>query len=286
MNSFGRFFNLSVRVGRLFGIPISLHITILFFLLPAFTRWKSGFGYAVEWALAVVLSILLHELGHALTAKRYGFGGLSIMLHGFGGFATSSGSRSPRQALVISLAGPAATFAWGGLCLVLGLWGMEQAGTDGVFAQASLLHGLGRLNVLLGFLNLIPVLPWDGGQALRAIFAHRTSERKATRGAAHIGLILAPILLLYGLFSDGGFFGLFAFVGLLTCYTTLVQSGGIRFGEAFADRRHRKEMEAVRQREAARQEAYLDDVKEREREREEKERLRRLFEMSGIDDPR
>ena len=278
MNPFrSSFFNLSARVGRLFGIPISLHITILFFLLPAFTHLRVDFWFALEYIIGLVLSILIHELGHALTAKRYGLTGLSITLHGFGGFATSSGNRSPRQALTISLAGPGATFALGLLCLLVGWRSMEASvfGSE-AFRQAFLVHTLGRTNILLGFLNLIPVLPWDGGQALQAVLAHRMPEFKAMRVAAHVGLAVASLLLVYGIF-EGGFFGLFALVGLLTCYGTLASSGGIRFGEIFADRRHRKEMEAVRKREEARQAAYLDDVKDRERERSEKERLRRLL---------
>ena len=110
MNLFGprSFLNWSVGVGKLFGVPIRLHITILFFLLPAISSRGLGLGFALEYVAAMVLSILVHELGHALMAKRFGLSGLSIMLHGFGGFAVSSGYRSPRQALLISLAGPGA----------------------------------------------------------------------------------------------------------------------------------------------------------------------------------
>ena len=86
--------NWSAHAGRLFGIPIRLHITLLFFLLPAFAGRRIGLGLAFEWVAGIVLSILLHELGHALTAKRLGLTGLSITLHGFGGFASSSGPRS------------------------------------------------------------------------------------------------------------------------------------------------------------------------------------------------
>ena len=284
MKGFGSFLNASVGVGRLFGIPIRLHITILFFLLPALTQRALGLSVALEFAVGIVLSILIHELGHALAAKRYGLTGLSIMLHGFGGFAMSRGPRTPRQALIIALTGPGATFALGLLCLLVGNGGLRSSSLDSpALQQFAIVHSLGRLNILLGFLNLIPVLPWDGGQAFQAILAHRMPEIKAMRIAAHAGLVVAPALLVYGWIAGEAFFGLFALVGLLTCYTTLAQTGGIRFGEMFADRRARKEMEAVRRREAARQGAYLDEVKARERERDEKERLRRLFEASDID---
>lgn len=112
-----------MRIGSLFGIPISIHITILFYLIPALSRRGLGIAYGLEYSVLLVLCILLHELGHALSAKHFRMFGLSIMLHGFGGFATSSGYRTPKQALIIVLAGPAVTFAisawWalGGLAL-------------------------------------------------------------------------------------------------------------------------------------------------------------------------
>ena len=280
------FLNGSLRVGRLFGIPISLNVTILFFLWPAFADWKAGLGLGLglEWAAGIVLSILLHELGHALAAKRYGLTGLSIMLHGFGGLAFSTGPRTPRQALVISLAGPAVTFVLGAVALLVGLVGLRGATGETALDQFWLLHGLGKLNILLGLLNLVPSLPWDGGSALSAALAHRMSEFKATRAVAHLGLLICPPLFVYGLVSHLDYIELFTIVGVLTSYSLLAQTGGVRFGEVFADRKHRQEMEAVKQREAVRAEAFRDEVKGRQTEREERERLRRLFEKSGIDD--
>ncbi len=271
-------FEKSMPVGKLFGIPIRLHITILFFLLPALLSSHFDFWFSLEYAVGIVLSILIHELGHALTAKHFRMTGLSITLHGFGGFASSSGSRTPRQQLIIVLAGPGATFALGLLLMAVGRLGGE------VSQQFAFLFFLGTVNIQLGFLNLVPILPWDGGQALQAIFAHRVSEFKAMRYAAHIGLVLAAFELIYGYASGGRFFSLFAIVGLMTCYSMLANSGGIRFGEAFADRKRVKDLEAVRRREEAKTQEFLGDVNRREKEREERERLRKLFEASLYDD--
>jgi Zn-dependent protease len=124
MNKLNAILNWSVRVGKLFGIPISLHISILFFLWPVLSSRREDPLHALEYAFLVVVSILLHELGHALTAKRYKLSGLSIMLHGFGGFATSSGDKGWKQSLVITLAGPATTLILGMLCLGLGNLGV------------------------------------------------------------------------------------------------------------------------------------------------------------------
>ncbi|RYG24298.1 hypothetical protein EON82_11210 [bacterium] len=278
-------FDRSARVGSLFGIPIRLHITILFFLLPALSGSGLSFYHGLEYGIGVVLSILIHELGHALTAKHFGMSGLSITLHGFGGFASSSGMRSPRQALWIVLAGPAATFALGFLLLIVGSLG-ERSFAQGseVAYQFYLLNFLGRLNVIMGFLNLVPILPWDGGQALQAVLARRMSEFKAMRYAAHVGLVLSVVLFAGWLFFKLPLLSLFTIVGFITCLSTLLGSGGIRFGEAFEDRKRAKEVEELRRREAARTQVYLDGVKDREKEREEKERLRKLFEASGLRD--
>lgn len=271
-------FDKSMPVGAISGIPIRLHITILFFLLPALLSTGFNFWFSLEYAVGIVLSILIHELGHALVAKRFRMSGLSITLHGFGGFATSSGYRTPRQQLIIVLAGPGATFALGLLLIAIGRLG------SGGGHQFALLFVLGMVNIQLGFLNLVPILPWDGGMALQAILAHRFSEFKAMRYAAHVGLVLAAVELVTGYATGQRFFSLFAIIGLMTCYSMLANSGGIRFGEAFADRKRVKDLEAVRKREEAKTQEFLGDVNRREKEREERERLRKLFEASLIDD--
>jgi Zn-dependent protease len=270
--------NWNVRIGRMFGIPIHLHITLLFFILPAFSGRRISFWHGLEWAFLIVISILLHELGHALTAKRYGMRDLTIMLHGFGGFASSTGPRTPQQALRITLAGPAVTLALGVICWGLGRWALNVTDFDSELGyQAWTLFALGLVNLQLAVLNMLPCLPWDGGNALRAVLAHRISEFKATRHVAHIGLVVAFFVGGYGLITGTGYLGLFGLVGFITSLGTLLQTGGIRFQEAFEDRKHRKEVEAVKQREKDRQGAYLDEVAARERERKEQERLRKLL---------
>ncbi|MBC8063604.1 MAG: M50 family metallopeptidase [Chlorobia bacterium] len=278
------FLNWSVRVGRMFGIPISLHITLVFFLVPAISGRGLGLWYSLEWIVLVVLSILLHELGHALTAKRFRLTNLSIMLHGFGGFAVSSGNRTPTQSLMISLAGPAVTFVLGFLCLGIGAYGGDSA-TPGTQAstQLFLIESLGRFNILLGILNLLPSLPFDGGQALVAILNRRISEFKATRRVGHLGLILTPILAIYGFLTNNGFLTIFGLMGFLTSLMTLLQTGGVRFRESLDDRRDRKEVEAVNKRREEKTQAYLSEVQSREKQREEKERLRKILEASMDD---
>ena len=280
MNRLNAILNWSVRVGKLFGIPISLSISILFFLWPVISSRKDDPLHALEYVVMVVLSILIHELGHALTAKRYRLTGITIMLHGFGGYATSSGERDWKQSLIITLAGPATTFALGILCAVLGNLGVNSStfGTER-HEQFWLVYSIGLMNILLGFLNLIPMLPWDGGQALQAILNRRMTYTKSMRAVAHLGLIIAPPMLIYCFITKAGFGLIFAIMGLMVSVQSLLGSGGIKFGEVFADRKDAKEMAAQRKREVERKEAYLDDVRSREKEREDKERLRKMFEV-------
>ena len=259
--------NWSVRVGKLFGIPVSLHISLLFFLFPLLKDNGLGPVLTLEYILLVIVSILLHELGHAFAARHYKLTGLSIMLHGFGGFATSSGDRNPTQSLVISLAGPAVTFAVGILCLTISFLTKNRFEFDSIGdKQIFIIHTIGTLNILLGFLNLIPSFPFDGGNSLRAILNRSRTDFKSTRIVGHIGLVLSPLLIIYWLISKNGFIG-------------LSNSGGIKFQEMFQDRKAAKEVQARKKREEERSQAYLSEVKNREKEREEKERLRKMFEV-------
>lgn len=279
------FLNYSVRVGKLFDIPINLHITILFFLFPLLSSSGLDALHMLEYALLVIGSILCHELGHALTAKKFGLRGLSIMLHGFGGYAQSSGARSIRQSLLITLAGPAVTLALGLLFFALGKVLSVGSGIASEWAmQVHLISYLGWVNLMLFWLNLLPMLPLDGGNALVSLLSTRRTEFKATRFVAHLGLILGPAIFLYGLFSGNQFVGFFGLIGAMASVQTLLQTGGIRFREHLDDHRAKKEQMEQMRRTKERTDAYLDDVLRREKDREERERLRKLFETSLDED--
>ena len=269
----------SVRVGKLFKIPISIHITLLFFLWPVMNRKFFDIPHTFELVILIVLSILIHELGHALVAKRYKLTGLSIMLHGFGGFATSSGARTPNQSLMISLAGPAATFAVGYLCHGVAYLAAPKVGSEEAALQVLLIDYLGTINVTMGVLNLIPSFPFDGGNSLQAILNRKMTYLKATRAVGHVGLIVSPLVLLYAVLTGQNFIFLFGIMGIFSSVMTLLNSGGIRFREVFDDRKAKQQLLADKKREEERSSAYIDEVRAREKEREEKERLRKMFEV-------
>ncbi|MEQ1824169.1 MAG: site-2 protease family protein [Fimbriimonadaceae bacterium] len=250
------FLDVHWRIGRLFDVPINIHLTLVFFLIPAIAMSKSwGPWLALEFSALMVLSILLHELGHALVAKRYRMGGLSIMLHGFGGFATSSGYRTPKQALMITLAGPAVTFVIGTLCWLMAYQSMHAPEFPSL--QMQLIHGVGLLNLWLGLFNLIPSQPFDGGHAAVALLNYRWNEFKAHRFVGHLGLIATPVLLGVGFYFDLPYAPIFAIIGFLNSYMYLAQTGGVKFNELWADRKRRKEEAAYKAKREAESQAYL-----------------------------
>ncbi|HVG59634.1 MAG TPA: site-2 protease family protein [Hyalangium sp.] len=160
---------------RVAGFPVQVHP--LFFLTTLATGATGGWNPArlAVWFGVVFVSVLVHELGHALAFRRYGHGA-SISLHGLGGTATSTGGRrlTHRQELWLSLAGPGAGFLLGGLVLVLQLLTpVGQAGGWVGYAVRALLWA----NFGYGLLNLLPIVPLDGGHAMAALIRERKGNR-------------------------------------------------------------------------------------------------------------
>ena len=129
--------------------------------------------------------VLLHEFGHALTARRFGIATRYITLLPIGGLALlESMPRDPRQEIVVALAGPAVN-----LVIAAGAWlAMRLAGESGVlfslpFGQG-LLPTLLAANLMLAVFNLLPAFPMDGGRVLRAALSLRMDRLRATRTAA------------------------------------------------------------------------------------------------------
>lgn len=212
--------NASVRLGTIFGIPIGFHwsLSIVFVLLVSslggsyFPDGYPNLGEGAVWALAVItgllffVSILLHELGHALVAKREGIPVSSITLFIFGGLA-SIGQRSPtaRTELRIAVGGPVVS-----LILAAVFWAISLVFRSNDYLQAPS-SWLAVINLSLLLFNLIPGFPLDGGRILRALIWHYTGdERRASRIALFTGQIgafglmgLGGIIILNGNFATG-----------------------------------------------------------------------------------
>ncbi|ELY50678.1 site-2 protease family protein [Natronorubrum bangense] len=215
----------SFRIGSLFGIPIKLDLTFLL-VLPLFayligaqigpvvdilnTSMNAGIdvdALTAEWwlpyvvglaaAIGLFVGVVLHELGHSLTAQRYGFPIDSITLWLFGGIAALSEMPEDwKQEFNIAIAGPIVSVLVGIASYLLFLVTPEAfSGTRFVLGY------LAVLNVALAIFNMIPAFPMDGGRILRALLARGRPYAKATQQAAGIGKLFAVFMGLFGLLA-------------------------------------------------------------------------------------
>ena len=213
----------SFRLGTVAGIPLYVHATFpLLLAWVVFVHARQGASLAATLAgllfvLALFACVILHEFGHALTARRYGIVTQDITLLPIGGVARLTQMPSdPRQELWVALAGPAvnvliALILGALLALAGGAVALRQVGVaDGPFVQRLLL-----VNVWLAMFNLIPAFPMDGGRVLRALLATRLPYVRATRIAASLGQFMALVFGFVGLLFNPllMFIALFVWIG-------------------------------------------------------------------------
>lgn len=194
----------SIRLFRIFGIDIEIHITFL--LLPLFF-WFSYGAKGVFIILAVFTCVALHELSHSLAAKGFDIKVDRITLLPIGGIASMrSLPETPGQEFVVSLAGPLFNIIFTivlyyPLSLILGeniLLHPNPETWPGAIAYAY------WVNPILAGFNLLPAFPMDGGRILRALLAKKFSYLKATKIAVGFGHIFALLFALFA-FSTGHF---------------------------------------------------------------------------------
>lgn len=239
--------NGNIRIGELFGIPFYVHPS--WFLVLGLVTWSYGTGIAAQfpefavglpWILGLVTALLLfasvlaHELGHSFVALRQGIPVRSITLFLFGGLASlEKESKTPAEAFWVAIAGPVVSFILFGLLSLLG--SAPGFGFGGVGIGAEILGVIASVNLALALFNLIPGLPLDGGNVLKALVWKLTGNPyRATVFASRTGQILSWIaiasglipLVLYGSFANiwnlliGGF--------LLQNATQLVRSARVQ----------------------------------------------------------
>ncbi|MFG0294992.1 MAG: site-2 protease family protein [Maioricimonas sp. JB045] len=215
----------SWKIGRVAGIGLYVHWTFLLLLAwVVIGTALTGGGWAgglVSGALiiAVFTCVVLHELGHALAARRYGIPTRDISLLPIGGVARLERlPDKPEQELVVALAGPAVNVVilavLGGISLaILGpaqLLGSSRVGVD-------FIRNLLMVNAAMVVFNMLPAFPMDGGRVLRAVLAMGIDYGRATNIAANIGKGLAVALAVVGLFwlenPILAFIGVFVFFG-------------------------------------------------------------------------
>ena len=208
-----------ITVAHIFGIPVRFDYRwFIVFLLSVWLiaanlarggMWVSQVqlmpvSTTASWILGVVttlglfLSVLGHELSHALMGRAEGIEIEEIVLHPFGGLARLRNEPdSPRAEFRIAIAGPAASFLFAAISFIL----MLPAMMANYAVIGGVLFLLGAGNLLLAIFNLFPGYPLDGGRVLRAILWRRTGDiREATRLAGICGMLIAAILIIFGVY--------------------------------------------------------------------------------------
>ncbi|HET7636720.1 MAG TPA: site-2 protease family protein [Candidatus Limnocylindria bacterium] len=206
------------RLGRVFGVEVGVHPSwlVIGFLVAyslaigqfpfQYPGWSDGQYWMVAVATTALffVSVLAHELSHALVARRFGLQVTGITLFIFGGAANLSDEPArPRDEALMAAAGPIASLALGALLIAF----------DALITQPqlnALLGWLGFINLTLGLFNLIPGFPMDGGRILRAVLWKVRGDRfGATRNAALVGRVFGYLLIGLGVmlaFQTGSLF--------------------------------------------------------------------------------
>jgi Zn-dependent protease/predicted transcriptional regulator len=213
----------SWRIGRIAGIDLYVHVTFLILigwvaLSHYLARQNAADAFTgVAFILCLFGIVVLHELGHALTARRFGIPTRDITLLPIGGVARLERMpEDPKQELLVALAGPAVNVALAVILfavLTLGA-GLAPLG-DVARVGGSFLNQMLWVNVSLAGFNLLPAFPMDGGRVLRALLALRMDYVRATQIAAGVGQAMAIVFGFVGLFTNPFlvFIALFVWLG-------------------------------------------------------------------------
>lgn len=199
----------NVKFGSVSGIDMFVHWTFLVMLVGIF-----GFYVAQGWTvvaalggvgliLSVFTCVVLHELGHAFMARRFGIPTIDIVMYPIGGVARLARMpREPKQELLIALAGPAVNVVIAAVLYGLATLLNAPVSAKSIFQpQANIISMLIWINVGLVLFNMVPAFPMDGGRVLRAALASQMEYRNATHIASLIGQGLALVFGVYGLFT-------------------------------------------------------------------------------------
>jgi stage IV sporulation protein FB len=208
----------SLHLATVLGIPIRIHFTFLLLLVYIGIASRSTPGgpiRAVVYILLLFACVVLHELGHATMARRYGVKTREIVLYPIGGIARLEGMPSGKAELLIALAGPAVNVVLAALLALVIVW----ADLPRPWATAAMPAPLGEdlltslffANVLLVLFNLIPAFPMDGGRVLRASLTFFLPEDRATHVAALVGQAVAMLFGAVGLVIGNPFLIFIAF---------------------------------------------------------------------------
>ena len=217
----------SWKFARIAGIDIHVHLTFFLILLwIGLSVWQqtadpSAVVQGIGFVLILFTCVVMHEFGHALTARRFGIKTQRITLLPIGGVASMEKMPDdPKQEILVALAGPCvnmviASLIW--LYLSLSQTPIPVLDDDPGMLLSNgghLLCNIMYINIILGVFNLVPAFPMDGGRVLRAVLALTMPHHKATEKAAAIGQMFAIIMFAAGLLYNPFLILISAFIWL------------------------------------------------------------------------
>lgn len=213
----------SWRIGRIAGIDLYMHFTFLILLGWVALAHYLAHGRVEDALLGVAFIVclfgivILHELGHALTARRFGIATRDITLLPIGGVARLERMpEDPRQEMIVAFAGPAVNVVLAAVLFLIVHFGAGLEESSRVMqVGGDFLNQMLWVNVILAVFNLLPAFPMDGGRVLRALLAMRMDYVRATQIAATIGQGIALLFGFIGLFMNPFlvFIALFVWMG-------------------------------------------------------------------------
>ena len=226
----------SITIARIAGSEIRIHLTFLLLLAwIAIAQYSAGGASAavdtVLFVIAVFTCVVLHELGHALAARRYGIATPDITLLPIGGLARLSRlPEKPSEEIVIAIAGPAVNVVIAAILIVVFGASFEPASLSEIENPTyGFLTRLAVINIFLVLFNLIPAFPMDGGRVLRALLAFRLGRRRATELAARIGQALAFAFGFLGLIGGNA---ILVFIAIFVYLAAAGEAGQVGLMEA------------------------------------------------------
>ena len=210
---------------RLFGVPVRFHFTFILLLIFLITAGVGGGRSVLLDALFILIlfvSVLLHELGHAMVARLYGIRTLEIVMYPIGGVARLERLAGHKAELWIALAGPAVNVAISAALIA------AMIGLDPTSPESELLERISSANIYLAIFNMMPAFPMDGGRVLRSLLSMWKGEAQATRIASLVGRMIALGMGVYGLAVGQIFLLLIAFL----IFAAAAQEGAASAGRA------------------------------------------------------
>ena len=228
----------SLRIGTFAGIPVKIHWSFLFlfvYILGSGLMAGTSLDLIVVemvFMLCMFVCVVLHEFGHALTARRYNIKTEDIILLPIGGVARLRNMpEKPSQELWVALMGPVVNLV---IAIVILIYLMLRYGTailapdlevqESFLTWQNFIPTLMVANIFLMIFNLIPAFPMDGGRVLRALLAMRLGRLSATKWASRIGQFICLLLIGYGIYQEAWvmvFIGIFIFMSAMQEYKSV-----------------------------------------------------------------